>query len=94
MAGTLRITADQVIGREDQPVRVYSVTLVSGGTGSTLSLNNGDAAGDTANKQIDGTANVAVTVNYNGGALFTDGCFANVDANISYATIEYEVEVP
>lgn len=85
--GTTRITADSVIGQSGKPTRVYWVSLVSGVSASTLTLRNGTGGSDTAYDQIDGTASQSVTKNYAGGILFPAGCYADVDANVSYVTV-------
>ena len=90
--GNTRLTADGAVGTSGNIIRVFSIHLVSGGTASTTSFNNGTGAGDTALCQIDGTASEGVTVSFNGGLKFVDGCFMNTDANISYCTIIYTEE--
>lgn len=90
--GPQRVTADLAVGTSGKPVRVFSVNLVSGGSASTLILRNGTSASGTTWDQIDGTASMSVTKNYAGGLLFPSGCFADVDANISYATVSFTQE--
>ena len=85
--GTTRITADGIVGVQNQPFRVYAVSLISGGTASTLTLRNGPLVTSTIQEQVDGVASQAVTKNYAGGLLFPAGLFADVDANISFADI-------
>lgn len=88
--GQQRVTADAVVGGSGVPARVFCVTLVSGGTASTLVLRNGTSASGTAFEQIDGIASQSVTKNYAGGLFFPLGCFADADANISYATVIFD----
>lgn len=90
--GVTRITADGPVGTSGKPIRVFCVNLVSGGSASTLTLRNGTSGSATANEQVDGTASQSVTKNYAGGLRFASGCYADVDANISYATITYTEE--
>lgn len=90
--GIQRVTVDSAIGVAGQPVRVHCVTLVSTATASTLILRNGISASSTANEQVDGVISQAVTKNYAGGLLFPNGCFADADANISYATFIFTTE--
>lgn len=92
LPGTQRVTADIAVGTSGKPIRVFSVSLVSGVSASTLTLRNGTSASDTAFDQVDGTASQSVTKNYAGGRLFPAGCFADVDANISYAVFSYVKE--
>lgn len=92
MIGSTRLTADGLVGTSGQPVQVYWVHLVSGGTASITSLNDGTSATDTAFIQIDGKANESVTLNFAGGVRFPSGCFMNTDANISYCNIGFTEE--
>ena len=99
LPGSQRITADSQIGSGTKQVRLFSVSLVSGATNSTLLLKNGTSTSGTAYEQVDGFANQSVTKNYNGGLLFpltsanAGGLFADVDANISYATFVFTEEL-
>ena len=92
LPGVTRLTADGQVGATGRAVRIYSVHLVSGGTGSTTTLCNGTLTVDTVYAQIDGTANKGVTVNFEGGLLFPSGCHMNTDANISFASIVFSQE--
>ena len=87
VVGTQRVTADIAIGRSGQPCRIFCVHLVSGASASTLNLRNGTSASGTIQAQIDGTALRSATVSFAGGMLFPLGCFADVDANISFASV-------
>jgi hypothetical protein len=91
--GTQRITADSALVANGRPVRIFNVNLVSGGTASTLTLRNGTSASANAFDQVDGAASLSVTKNWAGGLFFPDGCFLDVDANISYATVSYESQL-
>lgn len=90
--GTQRVTSDIAVGSSGKPIRVFAVNLISGGTASTLILRNGTDTSGTAYDQVDGTINVSISKSYAGGLRFPNGCFADVDANISYATIIYSEE--
>lgn len=90
--GTTKITADGVVGQSGKPTRIYSVSLVSGGSASTLALYSGTSTGGTLLDQVDGTASQSVTKNYAGGLLFPAGCFADVDSNVSYVTFGHMQE--
>lgn len=92
MPGVQRVTADTAIGVSGQPVRIYSVNLTSGGSNSSLLLRNGTSASAQENAEVNGTASLCVTANFAGGLLFPLGCFADVDANISYATVVFSTE--
>ena len=93
-SGTVRVTADGVVGTSGKPIRLWTVSLISGAGGaSTLILRNGTVVGDTAYEQIDGSAaSKATTKTYEGGLLFPAGLYADVDANVGYATFAISVE--
>lgn len=101
LPGVQRITTSSAqIGSGTKRVRLFSVSLVSGASAaSTLILRNGTTASDTAYDQIDGIVGQSVTKNYAGGLSFpltgnnVGGLFANVDANISYATFVFTEEL-
>lgn len=94
--GVQRVTADIQVGSTSASkpilVRVFCVNLISGGSASTLILRNGTSASATAWEQVDGIASQSVTKNYSGGLQFPLGCFADVDASISYATVSFTEE--
>lgn len=92
LPGPQQVTADSVVGKSGKPTRVWSVGLISTGTASTLILRNGTSTAGTAWEQIDGVASQSVTKNWAGGILFPNGCFADADGNISYATINFTTE--
>ena len=81
------------VGVSGQPVRVYSVELISGATASTVTLYNGTSAvvGNTY-AQIDGTASKSTLINYAGGKRFPAGCYLGTDANTGYITVVYTME--
>lgn len=99
LPGSKRITADAQIGSGTKQVRLFSVSLLSGGSASTLTLRNGTDVSGTIYEQVDGFASQSVTKNYNGGLLFpltgtnTGGLFADVDANITSATFVFTEEL-
>jgi len=93
LPGAQSVTSDLAVGNSGRIIRVFSVSLVSGGTLSNLILRNGTTNSSTPWVQITGVANAGVTVNYEGGLQFPAGCFADVDANITYATISYTEEL-
>lgn len=93
MPGSQRITADSAIGPSGKPIRLYSVSLISGaGGGSVLSLLDGTSASGTQYVSITGTANTGLVTNFAGGLRFPDGLFADVDSNISSATFVFDNE--
>lgn len=95
--GVQRIIADSSIGpvgtaNVPRPIRLFSVSLVSGASASTLTLRDGTSVSATANEQVDGVASQSITKNYAGGLRFPNGLFADVDANINWATFSFSEE--
>lgn len=90
--GNTRLTADGAVGTSGNVIRVFTVHVVNSGGDSATILRNGTADTDTAFCQVDGVDGTGVTVSFNGGLKFTNGCFLDVGANISYATIIYTEE--
>lgn len=90
--GTIRLTADGLVGTSGKPIRVFSIHLASGGTLSTTTFRNGTSTAGTAWFQADGLANAGSTYNFAGGLSFPAGCYMDTDANISYCTITYTEE--
>lgn len=95
--GVQRVTTDISVGpvgtaNVPRPIRLFSVSLVSGASASTLTLRDGTSTAANANEQVDGVASQSVTKNYAGGLRFPNGLFADVDANISYATFSFTEE--
>ncbi len=85
-----KITTSQVIGTSGKPLRVYHVSLMSGGAASTLKLYNGTDA-TTIHRELTGTSGEAKEFDFGEqGIFFPAGCYAAVDANITYATIDRE----
>lgn len=90
--GSIRLTADGVVGTSGKPVMVHSVVMLSaaGGAG-TLVLRNGAADTATAYVQEDGTAaSKTKTYNFIGGLHFPAGCFFDIDANVTAVVVNYE----
>ena len=91
-SGSVRLTADAVVGVSGKPVRVYSAVMHSGsgGTGE-LVLRNGTAATGTIYVQEAGTAaSKTKTYNFTGGLTFPGGCFFDKDANTAAVVVNYE----
>lgn len=89
MGGSIRLTADGYASPEGRPVRVFNVIVKSEGTAAVVALLNGD--GGDQYDQIDGTIDQAVIRNYEGGIVFPDGLYVNVDANTEYVVANLEV---
>lgn len=92
-----RITADGSVGpvgtaNVPRPIRLHSVTLKSGVSASTISLLDGLGLGGTELASVTGVASQGSVFNWAGGLRFPNGLYADVDANISYATLCYTEE--
>lgn len=93
LPGVQIVTADAAIGTSGKPVRVFAIHLVSGSGGdSTATLYNGTSASGTAYCQVDGVASEGVTLNFAGGMRFPNGCYMDVDSNISYSSVVFTEE--
>lgn len=89
--GTYYITSDGVLGPSGKAVRVYSLVVLSGaGGGAVVSVCNGTAS-TTEYDQINGTASKAIVRGYEGGMVFKDGCYIDLDANTTSVTGVVEV---
>lgn len=91
--GTVTLVADGAIGPSGKPIRVWSVTWLSGGTAGVLVLRNGAADSSTAWITLAGTINRSVTQNFEGGLLFPSGCFYDHDSNTAIVIAEITTEV-
>ena len=91
-SGSERKTADGAVGPSGTPIRVYSGTILSGATAGKLILKNGTGIADDAYTYQIGVANGSVTVNFEGGLRFPDGCYYDHDSNASASIIEFSVE--
>lgn len=76
-----------------QPVRVFSVHLVSDGTASTVILRNGTSAAGTAFIQVDGVVSKGATLDFANGILFPNGCFVDVDSHSQSIVVTYSAEL-
>lgn len=91
-SGSVRKTADAVIGVSGKAVRIKNAVILSGSGGAgTLVLRNGSTDAGTIYVQEDGTAaSKTKTYNWEGGLLFPDGCFFDKDTNVDAVVVSYE----
>jgi hypothetical protein len=78
MAGTIGsviLTADGAVGISGKPVRVYSATWLSDATARDLVLRHGTSGSATIWITAGGTISKTVTLNFEGGLLFPNGCY-------------------
>lgn len=91
--GSQKITADGVIGRSGEPVRVFAFLVSSGGTlAAPVAYSGTSNAGTELDKLTCSTVSVVNRFYYPGGLLFPAGCYVDVDANTSYVTAIYKME--
>ena len=90
--GSTRITADGVVGTSGAATRIYGLIVRSDGDGaSVVNLRAGTAVSGTIWDVINvGAADTTVRVEYEGGLLFPDGAYIDVDGNTSFVTVIYQ----
>lgn len=97
-SGSIRVTGDQALGGgvtgnpDKNAVRVYSATWLSDGTGRNLVLRNGTTASGDIFVTAAGTASVSITLNFEGGLRFPEGCFIDFTASTVSVVVEYALE--
>jgi hypothetical protein len=93
LPGTQAVTTtDAVVGVSGQPVRVYSVHMVSDGTAGTLILRNGTTTGGTSYIQLDGVISKGATLDFANGVRFPAGCFMDADTHCISGVIVFSQE--
>jgi len=92
-SGRIRITADGAVITSGQPVRVYNVTWLSGTTAGFVGLRNGTGTSADLDFYDDGVASKTFTQNFTNGKLFPAGCYCDIDANVTWVTIECKKEM-
>lgn len=86
----LVLTTSVVLGVSGKPIRVFNMSLLSGGTASVIQLKSGTSGSGTIFIQETGTISTGKTFDYGThGHYFPTGCFVTVDANIVSAEISY-----
>lgn len=90
--GSVRLTADGVVGRSGSPIRVYSAVMLSGSGGAgELVLRNGTADTATAYVTEAGTASSKTkTYLFGEGLVFPGGCFFDKDTNTDAVVVNFE----
>ena len=94
MAGSVRITADGVVGVSGKPVRIYGFTMRSGAVGpGFVTLYNGtDTTGTEKYRMQGNTDSSADKVFPAEGKHFPGGCYADVDSDVTYVDFDYVQE--
>lgn len=89
-AGYQVFSADGAVVSSGSEVIVHGINFTSGGTAGVVILRNGTSASATAVIQENGIISSSKTQLYKPGIVFPAGCFVDIDANVSSATIFYE----
>ncbi len=76
-----------------QPVRVFTVHVVSDGTASTVLLRNGTSTAGAVFIQVDGVISKGATLDFANGVLFPAGCFVDVDSHSQSVVVTYSSEL-
>lgn len=94
MAGSVRITAAGVVGVSGQPVRLYGFTMRSGAGGvGIVTLYNGTSTSGTEKYVMQGNTDASADKVFPAeGKHFPGGCYADLDANVSYVDFDYVQE--
>lgn len=93
--GSQRITADGVVGTSGADIRVFAIVVRStSGGAAVVNLRNGTTVSDTIWDVIDvGAASTTTRVVYAGGLLLKGGAYIDVDANTSFVSVIYALNI-
>lgn len=93
-SGSQLVTSDLAVGTSGKPCRVFGIhTLSGGGGGGIVQLRNGTTTSGTIYTQETATTSTGKTFNYGPyGILFPDGCFCDVDANVTSCLVSFRLE--
>ena len=94
MAGSTRIVAAGVVGVSGKPVRIYGFTMRSGAGGTgTVTLYNGTSTAGVEKYVLNGNTDASADKVFpTEGKHFPDGCYADLDANVTYVDFDYVQE--
>lgn len=92
-AGTKQLTASGEVGATGKPVRVYSFSVLSGGTAGTSTLKNNGSSGTTLFTYTCSTVSTDNIFNLGtAGMLFPLGCYWTKDTNSTDIKVNYTNE--
>lgn len=85
-------TTDGVVGTSGTPKEIYGFTFLSGGGGvGTVAVHDGTGTSGPLVFTLTGTASQATTIPIcELGVRFINGCYLNIDANITSVTTMYK----
>jgi len=89
--GSVYLSGDGAVGPSGAKIRLFSATHLSDGTARPLVLRNGTTDAATIWVSQSGVISSTVTTNWEGGLLFTSGCFFDIGSAVSCA-FEFRVE--
>ncbi len=85
-------TSSGVLISSGKPVRVWNLSLVGSGT-AAVQLYGGTSASGTARISLPAAAaNRTTTQNFEGGLLFSSGCYVELESTVSQAILECRLE--
>lgn len=91
--GTIYTTADLALIRSGKPVRVFFVHEIYGGSSTGSVLRNGTSASGTIYASFKSIDSQGVNFDFGSkGMLFPNGCFFDVGASVTSATIVAQLE--
>lgn len=92
LGGGFRVTASGVVGVSGKPVRIYGYTMRSGagGAGSVQLFDGASSAGNERWKGSGSADAGSLVVFPTMGKFFPSGCYALIDANVTYIEFDYE----
>ena len=90
--GNQLVTENGVVGTSGNPIRVFSIHILSGASAGVVQLRNGTADTDTIYVQETGIANTGATFNYAGGIRFPAGCFLDEATAPTSTLVNYTEE--
>jgi hypothetical protein len=87
------LSADGVVNTSGSAVRVYGLNIVSAGGGvGVVILRNGTTGSGTALITQGVAAGDSTYTDFGVGVLFPSGCYVDIDATITQATVVYDRE--
>lgn len=93
-SGTKQLTASGEVGTAGKPIRVYSFSVLSGGTAGTSTLKTNGASGTTLFTYLCSTVSVDNIFDFGtAGMFFPQGCYWTKDTNSTDIKVNYTPEI-
>lgn len=94
LGGTKQLTASGEVGTAGRPIRVYSITVLSGGSAGTSTLKNNGSSGTTYFTYLCSQVSADNLFTFGAkGMLFPNGCYWTKDGNSTDIKVNYEAEL-